>query len=63
VRLTELDSLVVAAMARTMRLVVICNRMVALVHCRYDLHTLVPQHRRQQLGIEIRDADGLGQLR
>jgi hypothetical protein len=46
-----------------MRLVVICNRMVALVHCRYDLHTLVPQHRRQQLGIEIRDADGLGQLR
>ena len=49
--------------ADVVALVVVRDGVVALVHCRYDLHTLVPQHRRQQLGIEIRDADGLGQLR
>lgn len=61
--LAKLDSLVVATIVDTMRLVVVRNGVVALVHCRNNFDAIVAQHRRQKLSVEIRDADGLCQLR
>lgn len=60
--LAKLDSLVVATIPDAMRLVVVRNCVVALVHCWNNFDALVAYHRRQKFSVEIRDADGLCQL-
>jgi hypothetical protein len=40
-RLAKLHCLVIATVARSVRLVVVCNCVVALVHCRNDFDTLI----------------------